>query len=182
AGVAVAQAGAALSAIMILRADVGAADRVMRWTLGSLAGARWSTMPLLLIVVLLAAVVIVLSSRTLDAFAFGERSAMSLGVNVTVTRWLLYSIVSVCTAVTVAHSGIIGFVGLVVPHAARMIVGPLHARLLPVVLLVGALLMVWADVLARTVVAQQEIPVGLVTAVIGVPAFVWLLRRRGGAA
>ncbi|WP_341257118.1 MULTISPECIES: FecCD family ABC transporter permease [Gordonia] len=182
AGVAVAQAGAALSAIMILRADTGAADRVMRWTLGSLAGARWSTMPLLLTVVLVAAAVIVLVSRTLDAFAFGERSATSLGVNVTATRWLLYSIVSVCTAVMVAHSGIIGFVGLVVPHAARMIVGPLHVRLLPVVLLVGALLLVWADVLARTVVAHQEIPVGLVTAVIGVPAFVWLLRRRGGAA
>ncbi|GEE03844.1 ABC transporter permease [Gordonia spumicola] len=180
AGVAVAQAGSALSAILILRADVGAADRVMRWTLGSLAGARWSTMPVILVVVGVVAVGVLASSRTLDAFAFGERSAMSLGVNVAATRWALYGTVSICTAVMVAHSGIIGFVGLVVPHAARMIVGPMHARLLPIVVLAGALLLVWSDVIARTVVDQQELPVGLVTAVIGVPAFVWLLRRRGG--
>ncbi len=180
AGVAVAQLGSAISTILILRAGPDAADRVMRWTLGSVAGARWSTIPTILVVVGTVSVIVMGAARTLDAFSFGERSAMSLGVNVTAVRWGLYSLVSVCTAVMVAHVGIIGFVGLVVPHAARMVVGPLHTRLLPIVALTGALLLIWADVLARIVLPQQELSVGLITAVVGVPAFVWLLRRRGG--
>nr|WP_221247582.1 iron chelate uptake ABC transporter family permease subunit [Gordonia humi] len=180
AGVAVAQLGSAISAVFILIADHGAAEQVMRWTLGSVAGARWPRMPLLLIIVGVVVAVVIGASRVLDAFAFGERSAMSLGVDVAKVRWGLYIVVSLCTAAMVAEAGIIGFVGLVVPHAARMVVGPLHARLLPITALGGALLLVWADVLARSVVPQRELPVGLITAIIGVPAFVWLLRRRRG--
>lgn len=180
AGIAVAQGGSAVASVFILFADPGASQEVIRWMLGSVAGARWSNMPMLLIVVGAVVIGVFTFSRSLDAFAFGERSAMSLGVNVTVLRWCFYLAVSVCTAAIVAVAGIIGFVGLVVPHAARMIVGPLHGRVLPMTALGGALLLTWADIIARSVLPQQELPVGLVTAIIGVPAFVVLLRRRRG--
>ncbi|GAA3958240.1 iron chelate uptake ABC transporter family permease subunit [Gordonia caeni] len=182
AGVAVAQGGAAISSALIYFGDRGAADAVLRWTLGSVAGARWPSTIVVTAMVGVTLVVVWAYARSLDAFAFGDRAATSLGVPVTVTRWVLYILVSLCTAVIVAQTGIIGFVGLVIPHLARLLVGPLHQRLLPVTALVGALLLVWTDVLARTVKAGQELPLGLVTAIVGVPVFVWILRRHGAAA
>lgn len=182
AGVAVAQGGAAISSALIYFGDRGAADEVLRWTLGSVAGARWPSTIVVTAMVGVTLAVVWAYARPLDAFAFGDRAATSLGVPVTATRWVLYVLVSLCTAVIVAQTGIIGFVGLVIPHLARLLVGPLHQRLLPVTALVGALLLVWTDVLARTVRAGEEIPLGLVTAIIGVPVFVWILRRHGAAA
>ena len=110
----------------------------------------------------------------------GERSAAGLGTDVTRIRWTLYALVSLCTAVLVSVSGIIGFVGLVIPHAVRFFVGPLHARVLPLAILAGALIVVWADIVARTLMPARELPLGLVTSAIGVPAFIWLLRRQKG--
>lgn len=179
AGVAVGQLAAAITSALIYFADHNAAGRVLRWTLGSVAGVRWSGLWLLLGGVAVTTVVVLSHARTLDAFSFGERAAMGLGTDVVRTRWVLYTVVSLCTALLVAQAGIIGFVGLVVPHAVRLIIGPLHARLLPVVALVGALLLVWADIAARSVLADRELPLGLVTALVGVPAFIWLLRRQG---
>lgn len=182
AGVAVAQGGAAISSAMVYFSDPHAAAAVLRWTLGSVASARWPSTVLVVVTVVAALAVVWSYARTLDAFAFGDRAASSLGISVTATRWTLYIVVSLCTAVIVANSGIIGFVGLVIPHVARLLIGPLHRRMLPVAALVGALLLIWTDVLARSVLPQQELPLGLVTAIIGVPAFVWILRRHGAAA
>lgn len=182
AGVAVGALTSALASALVYFGDRDAARQVMAWTLGSVAGVRWDGLAVIAVVVGATTVVVLSQSRVLDAFAFGERAAASLGTNVARTRWVLYSTVSLCTAVLVAQAGVVGFVGLVVPHAVRMLVGPLHARLLPIVALVGAVLLVWADIAARSVLPGREMPLGLVTAIVGVPAFIWLLRRQGGKA
>ncbi|WP_433610075.1 FecCD family ABC transporter permease [Prescottella agglutinans] len=179
AGIAVGQLAAALTSALVLFGDRDAAHRVLTWTLGSVAGVRWPGLVGILIVLAVTLTVVLAHNRVLDSFAFGERAAASLGTNVERSRWVLYAVASLCTAALVAQAGVIGFVGLVVPHAARMLVGPLHARLLPVVALLGALLLVWADIVARTVVPGRELPISIVTAVVGVPVFVLLLRRRG---
>ncbi|MDH6280655.1 FecCD family ABC transporter permease [Prescottella agglutinans] len=181
-GIAVGQLAGALTSALVMLGDRDAARRVLDWTLGSVAGVRWPGLVSILIVLAVTATVMFAYSRVLDSFAFGERAAASLGTNVERSRWVLYAAASLCTAALVAQAGIIGFVGLVVPHAARMLVGPLHARLLPVVALLGALLLVWADIVARTVLPGRELPLSIVTAVVGVPAFVWLLRRQGARA
>ncbi|MDG3015088.1 FecCD family ABC transporter permease [Speluncibacter jeojiensis] len=178
-GIAVGQFCAALTSAVVLLGDRELAQRVLQWTLGSVAGVRWSGLGPMLVVVAITAVVVAAHARVLDSFAFGERAAASLGTHVERSRWVLYGVASLCTAALVAQAGVIGFVGLVVPHAARMLVGPLHSRLLPVVALVGALLLVWADIAARTVMAGRELPISVVTAIVGVPVFVVLLRRRG---
>nr|WP_081597700.1 iron ABC transporter permease [Gordonia hirsuta] len=182
AGVAVAQGGAALTSAMIYFGDRDAAAIVLRWTLGSVAGARWPSTLVVLIAVAATLAVVWWHARVLDAFTFGDRAAASLGVPVTATRWILYLTVSICTAVLVADTGIIGFVGLVIPHLARFAVGPLHRRLLPVTALVGALLLVGADIASRVVLPGRELPLGLVTALVGVPVFVVILRRHGAPA
>ena len=110
----------------------------------------------------------------------GERSAIDLGVNVRRLQVLLLIVVSVTTSVAVAVSGVIGFVGLIVPHLLRMIVGADHRGLVPASAAGGALLLLVADTLARTVAAPAEVPVGIVTALVGAPVFLWLLRRRTG--
>ncbi|MGB3697628.1 MAG: iron chelate uptake ABC transporter family permease subunit [Gordonia sp. (in: high G+C Gram-positive bacteria)] len=180
AGVAVGLLAAALSSALIYFGPHGTADRVMFWSLGSVAGVRWNTLALTAVVTVATVVAVLLHSRTLDAFAFGERAAAGLGTHVACTRWVLYTLVSLCTAVLVAIAGIVGFVGLVVPHAVRFLVGPLHARVLPMAILVGALVVVWADILARSLMQSRELPLGLVTSVLGVPAFIYLLRRQQG--
>ncbi|WP_430330958.1 FecCD family ABC transporter permease [Rhodococcus sp. ACT016] len=179
AGIAVGQFAAAVTSALVLLGDRDAAHRVLQWTLGSVAGVRWSGLVMIAAVVAVTTAVMLAHSRVLDSFAFGERAATSLGTHVERSRWVLYGVASLCTAALVAQAGVIGFVGLVVPHAARMLVGPLHARLLPVVALVGAVLLVWADIAARTIMPGRELPISIVTAVVGVPVFVLLLRRRG---
>jgi iron complex transport system permease protein len=182
AGIAVGQFAAAVTSALVLLGDRDAAHRVLQWTLGSVAGVRWPGLLTIAAVVAATAAVMLTHARVLDSFAFGERAASSLGTDVERSRWVLYGVASLCTAALVAQAGVIGFVGLVVPHAARLLVGPLHARLLPVVALVGAVLLVWADIVARTVMPGRELPISIVTAVVGVPVFVMILRRRGARA
>ncbi|MFD1815592.1 FecCD family ABC transporter permease [Rhodococcus gannanensis] len=182
AGIAIGQFTAAVTSALVLLGDRDAAHRVLQWTLGSVAGIRWPGVATVAVVVAVTTVVVLSHIRVLDSFAFGQRAAASLGTDVERSRWVLYGLVSLCTAALVAQAGVIGFVGLVVPHAARMLVGPLHARLLPIVALLGALLLVWADIAARTVMPGRELPLSIVTAIVGVPMFVWLIRRRGARA
>jgi iron complex transport system permease protein len=183
AGVAVGQlAGAVTSFLVLASGDSDAARRVLRWTFGSLAGARWDAVALAAVAVGVLGAVVLLGSRALDAFAFGDRAAASLGVPVESIRWLLYGTVALLTASLVALAGAIGFVGLVVPHAVRLVLGPLHRRLLPVAALVGAVFLVWADTLARTLLGDTEVPIGVLTAAVGVPLFVVLLRRERSTA
>ncbi|MBB3044597.1 FecCD family ABC transporter permease [Nocardioides soli] len=179
AGVLVAQAcGAYVAALILMSGDSDAARRVLTWTLGSVAGLRWDSALLLVVVAVLGTVAFTALAGQLDAFAFGDVSARSLGVHVDRLRWLLMVGTALVTASLVAYAGTIGFVGLVVPHLVRAVTGALHRALLPLSALVGAVLLVWADTLARTVVDGQEIPVGVVTAMVGTPFFAWLLRRR----
>ncbi len=178
AGVAVGQVCAACTSFVVMTSgERDAARRVLAWTMGSLAGVRWPGAVVLLVVVLLAVVLVLAFAADLDAFAFGDASASSLGVPVERVRWILLVGTALLTACLVAHTGAIGFVGLVVPHVVRLVCGPLHRRLLPLSALAGAILMVGADTAARSLVDGQEIPIGVVTAVLGAPVFAWLLRR-----
>lgn len=178
AGVAVGAGCSAIASYLVMvEGDSHAARRVLRWTLGSIAGAREDDVPLLVALAVVSVVGTLLVASSLDAFAFGEVSARSLGVDVTRLRWTLLVGTALAVSVVVANVGAIGFVGLVVPHVARMLVGPGHVLLLPLSALLGATLLVVADTGARTWIDGLEVPVGVITAAVGAPFFAWLLHR-----
>lgn len=180
AGVAVSQAAAAATSFVIVWSATGDSYReILSWLLGSVAGAGWGSVAIAGVAVAVTGVVLLASAGTLDAFAFGDTAASALGVDVARTRWTLLTVVALLVGALVAVSGSIGFLGLVVPHAVRLVVGPGHRRLLPLSVLVGAVVLVWADTLARSAFAPREVPVGIVTALIGAPVFAALLWRRG---
>ena len=116
-------------------------------------------------------------ARALDAFTFGDEDAAALGVPVARIRLVLFALTAMITATIVSMVGAIGFVGLVVPHAARYVVGPMHLRLLPASAAIGAVFMVLADIASRVIVSQQTVPIGVVTALVGVPFFALILYR-----
>jgi iron complex transport system permease protein len=180
AGVAIGELCAAATAFLTIRETNADATRsLLVWLLGGFSGAAWSDLLLPAAIVLLALIVAIGDSRTLDALALGDDTASSLGIAVDAARRRLLVVSALATAVLVATCGAIGFVGLVLPHIARFAVGGRHRRVLPVAALAGALLMVWVDAVARTAFAPEELPVGVVTALIGAPFFVVLLRRQG---
>ncbi|MGS2590429.1 FecCD family ABC transporter permease [Streptomyces hebeiensis] len=177
-GVAAMQLFSALTSFVVMTsADAESTRGVLFWLLGSLSGAGWTDVWICLAVLAVALLVCVGYGRTLDAFAFGQDAAAALGVSVTRTRIVLLCVTALLTAALVSSAGAIGFVGLVLPHAARALAGPGHARLLPLTALTGAVFLVWVDTLARTVLDPQEVPAGVVTSLIGVPAFVLVLHR-----
>lgn len=179
AGVAGTQLFSAITSFIVFSsADAQQTRGVLFWLLGSLGGANWDQVALCGAVCALGLVICWTQSDALDAFAFGHDAAASLGVAVMRVRVLLLVTTALLTAVLVSAAGAIGFVGLVLPHAARIIVGPAHRRLLVVTALAGAIFLVWVDTAARTVFAPQELPVGVVTALVGVPIFVLILARR----
>jgi iron complex transport system permease protein len=150
------------------------------WLMGGLWQATWRDVLLVAPVTVAAIVGLIAAAPAMNVALVGERSASDLGVNVRRLQTLLLIVVSVTISVAVAVSGVIGFVGLVVPHLLRMIVGADHRGLVPASAAGGALLLLVADTLARTVAAPVEVPVGIVTAMVGAPLFLWLLRRRAG--
>ncbi|HLU63573.1 MAG TPA: putative F420-0 ABC transporter permease subunit [Protaetiibacter sp.] len=179
AGVAVSAFAAALTSFVIFWTATGDSYReILGWLLGSLAGARWTEAGIAGIAMLVIGVPLMLTGRVLDAFAFGDRSAAALGVPVTGARWALLGGGALLTGALVAVSGAIGFVGLVLPHAVRLLIGPGNRALLPLSALAGAVFLVWADTLARAAFDPRELPVGIVTALIGAPVFAALLLRR----
>lgn len=178
AGVAATQLFSAMTSfIVISSADPEQTRGVLFWLLGSLSGAGWFDVALCAGVLGACLFVCLGSASVLDAFTFGQDAAANLGVSVARMRLLLLTVTALLTAVIVSSAGAIGFVGLVLPHAARAIVGPGHRRLLPTTALVGAIFLVWVDTAARTVMEPQELPVGVVTSLIGVPAFAIILYR-----
>ncbi|GGY51697.1 ABC transporter permease [Streptomyces omiyaensis] len=182
AGVAAMQLFSALTSFVVMTAaDAETTRGVLFWLLGSLTGADWTDVGVCGAVLVAALLVCGGHARTLDAFAFGEETAATLGVPVARTRLALLTVTALLTAVLVAAAGAIGFVGLVLPHALRALAGPGHARLLPLAAPAGAVFLVWADTLARTVLDPQEVPVGVVTSLVGVPAFVLVLHRTRSA-
>ena len=179
AGLAIAQLAGALTSFIIFWAAKGDSYReILNWLLGSVAGATWESVAIAATAVAFVGTGILLSATRLDAFAFGDTSAASLGINVNRTRWALLGAVALLTGAMVAVSGSIGFVGLILPHLVRGISGPGHRRLLPLVAVCGALFLVIADTLARTVFDPRELPVGIITAFIGVPVFILLIKRK----
>ncbi len=149
---------------------------VLFWLLGSFSGTRWELLPIPAITSGLGLVLMIGLTRPLDALLIGEEPAHSLGVPVELLKRLLIVLAALVTGTLVATSGAIGFVGLIVPHAVRLTVGVTHRRLVPLSFAVGALFLLWADVAARSILPGQELPVGILTALCGVPFFLALLR------
>jgi iron complex transport system permease protein len=179
AGVAATQLFSALTSFIVTSsADAEQTRGVLFWLLGSLSGAGWHDVVTCGAVCLAGLVVCIALAPALDAFAFGEDAATSLGISVRWVRLVLLVVTALITATLVSAAGAIGFVGLVLPHAARAVVGPGHRLLLPATALIGAIFLVWVDTVARTVFSPQELPVGVVTALVGVPAFAVILYRR----
>ena len=180
-GVAVTAFAAAVLSVVVAVSDTAGARSATFWTTGSLALATWpgvwSTLPFLVLAAILAMIV----ARDLDVLALGDRSAWAAGVDVDRTRMLALGAAVLAVSAGVAVVGVIAFVGLVVPHAVRLVIGPRHGGLLLGSALAGALLLLIADTIARTVVSPVELPLGVVTAVIGAPVFVVLLRRTRAA-
>ncbi|AYG82608.1 Hemin transport system permease protein HmuU [Streptomyces hundungensis] len=183
AGVAVSYVLSALtSLILVTSARAEHVQEVLHWTLGGLGGARWDMLALPAAALTLGTLVLITLARPLDLLLVGEEGATVLGLDTGRFRAAVFVLASLLTGVLVAYSGAIGFVGLMVPHAARMVVGAAHRTLLPVAALGGAAFLVLADLAARTVAAPQDIPVGVLTALTGGPFFLWMLRGRGARA
>ncbi|MCX5380714.1 iron ABC transporter permease [Streptomyces sp. NBC_00091] len=180
AGVAVQYILSALtSLVLVLSAHPDQIRSALFWTLGGLGGARWDELALPAVALLVGTGLLVALARPLDLLLAGEEGAHTLGLDTGRFRAAVFVLTSLVIGVLVAYSGAIGFVGLMVPHAARMVVGAGHRALLPVSALAGAVFLTLADLVARTAAAPEEIPVGVVTALVGGPFFLWMLRRSG---
>ncbi|WP_240037023.1 putative F420-0 ABC transporter permease subunit [Leifsonia flava] len=178
AGLAVSSVFGAVTSLIIFWSATGDSYReILNWLLGSLAGAEWPAVAISVGALLLVGGPLLASARTLDAFAFGDASAAALGVNVDRTRWLLLGGTALLTGAMVSVSGSIGFIGLVLPHAVRLLTGPGHRALLPLSALAGAIFLIWADTAARTLFDPRELPVGIITALVGGPVFAVLILR-----
>ncbi|MFK0332038.1 FecCD family ABC transporter permease [Rhizobium sp. NPDC090275] len=178
AGVAGSQLFNALTSyIVTTSANAEQARGVMFWLLGSLSGVRWPDVYLAAPVAIGGFLVCMLYARALDAFAFGTDAAAALGIPVAGIRIVLLALTALLTATMVSIVGSIGFVGLVIPHAARFVVGPGHGRLLPATAISGAIFMVVADIVSRVIIPQQVLPIGVVTALFGAPAFALILYK-----
>ncbi|KAB1504535.1 iron chelate uptake ABC transporter family permease subunit [Corynebacterium sp. 320] len=181
AGVAATQLFSAVTSLIIFAfADSDETRGVMFWLLGSLEGVRWKDVWLCLTVVTVAVALCCIFAHVLDAFTFGDDVAGSLGINVPLARLALLSLTALLTATLVSVAGAIGFIGLVLPHAGRLLVGPTHSSLIPVTVIAGALFMVWVDALSRVIFSPTPLPAGVGTALVGVPVFVALLVKRKG--
>lgn len=177
AGVAINAFAGALIGLLTYVSDDAQLRSITFWSLGSLAQATWAKVGVVAPLAAIGLTVAMVQARRLDLLALGERSARSLGVDVERLRLITLAVVALLTAASVAVSGVILFVGLVVPHIVRMLSGPGHRTLLPASALGGAVALVVADVVARTLVAPAELPLGVLTALIGSPFFFYLLRR-----
>ncbi len=151
---------------------------VLFWLQGSLSGARWDIVLLPAVVSAFGVVLLMALSRPLDAMLLGEEPAFSLGVPTERIKQVLILLAALVTGSLVASSGAIGFVGLIIPHAVRFFTGVSHRRLVPASFVAGGIFLIWADIAARTIIPAQELPVGAVTALCGVPFFLVLLRRK----
>ena len=177
-GVAVSFVMMAAANPLLFMGDDRAASAVMFWMLGGLGLARWELLAIPTATVFLGLLVLVGMARPLNALMAGEQTAVTLGLNARSVRLKVFLVASLMTGVLVSISGSIGFVGLMVPHIARRLVGAEHRRLLPVCALLGSLFLVWVDVAARTLIAPEDLPIGVATAAIGGLFFIGLMRKR----
>ncbi|MFF4096773.1 FecCD family ABC transporter permease [Streptomyces sp. NPDC001834] len=177
-GVAVASVLTAVTDLLLLTTGRGNEARaVLAWTLGGLGGVGWDTLWLPGAALLLGTAVLLVQARNLNLLLAGEEAAGTMGLDVARFRARMFVLLSLVTGVLVAAAGPIGFVGLMLPHTVRLLVGGDHRRVLPTAALGGAVFLMWADIAARTVAAPMELPVGVLTALCGGPFFLWLMRR-----
>jgi iron complex transport system permease protein len=181
-GIAVNAVTSAIIAYLVFLGDTQAREQIVFWQLGSLNGSRWEAVRVVAPLVLAGLVAALVISRKLDLLALGERAARHLGLDVERLRVVVIVLVSLLVAAGVAFAGIIAFVGLVVPHLVRMAIGPAHRTLVPASVLAGALVLLVADLVARTAVDYADLPIGMLTALVGGPFFFWLLRRTRASA
>jgi iron complex transport system permease protein len=178
AGIALGALSGAMTGLLVFASD----DRQLRdltfWSLGSLGGASWAKVAASALAILPVLVAVPFLGRGLNALVLGEAEAFHLGIPVERLKRTAILLVAVAVGASVAAAGVIGFIGLVVPHTLRLLIGPEHRRLLPASALLGAALLVLADVASRLVVAPAELPIGIVTALVGAPVFLWLLLAR----
>ncbi|WP_371361662.1 Hemin transport system permease protein HmuU [Sporomusa rhizae] len=149
------------------------------WIMGSLAGAKWSYLIIPAFIVTIGTIFLLCYHRPLNALLLGDEAAVTLGVDVDKLRKLLVVISSLIAGAVVAVSGAIGFIGLMIPHIARILVGSEHRRVLPVSILLGSSFTIWADVFARMALSPEELPLGVITALLGGPFFIWILQKNG---
>ncbi|MEU3630339.1 iron ABC transporter permease [Streptomyces fradiae] len=177
-GVAIAAVLTAVLDVVLLTTDRGNEARtVLAWTLGGLGGVNWASLWLPSTALLLGTGTLMVQARNLNLLLAGEEAATTMGLDVARFRARMFVLLSLVTGVLVAAAGPIGFVGLMLPHTVRLLVGGDHRRVLPTAALGGAVFLVWADIAARVVAAPMEIPVGVLTALCGGPFFLWLMRR-----
>jgi iron complex transport system permease protein len=165
------------SLVIILASNADRSREVLRWLLGGLGGADWGGLPLPAVAVAVGLTLLIAQGRALNTLLAGDEAARVMGLDVARFRMRMFVLTSLVTGVLVAVSGPIGFVGLILPHAVRMVVGGDHRRVLPAAALGGASFLVLADVAARSLASPQEIPVGILTSLCGGPFFLWLVRR-----
>ena len=178
AGIAVMYIFNACTTVMMLWADPNDMDAVYEWQVGSVSKNKWDAIPIMLVVTVVGIIVMQLLSRKLNVLSTGDDSARSLGLNVHQMRTLNLLVVSFMTAAIVSFTGMIGFVGLVAPHISRLFIGPDNRFLIPASAVLGAALLVCADLLGRTVIYPSVLPVGVIMSFLGGPIFLWLMLRK----
>lgn len=176
-GIAVNAVCSAGLALMIFLGDTAAREQIVFWQLGSLNGTRWQYVGVVAPLVVVGVAGSMIMARKLDVLALGDRAARHVGIDVERLRLVAIVLVALLTAAAVSFAGIIAFVGLVVPHLVRMLVGPGHRVLVPASALAGAVLLLAADLVARTALTYADLPIGMLTSLVGGPFFFWLLRR-----
>lgn len=178
AGVAVSFALMSCANLLIFLGDPRAVHTAVFWMLGGLGLAQWAHLPLPAVGLVACLAYFRLRSGELNAVTLGDETATTLGISVTRFRLSIFVSGALLTGIMVAYSGMIGFVGLMMPHAARMLVGGDNARVIPTAALAGSVFLVWADIAARSVAAPEDMPIGIITGLVGGAFFIWLLRRR----
>jgi len=152
--------------------------KIIFWTLGSFSAKSWDQLGPISIPIIVSILILNFFARDLNVMLMGEESAQSLGIEVEKLKIIILGLSAFITAMAVSVSGIIGFVGLIIPHIVRLLVGPDHRILLPVSAFVGGIFMILADTISRTIISPTEIPVGIITALFGGPFFIYLLRKK----
>nr|WP_037580948.1 iron ABC transporter permease [Sporolactobacillus terrae] len=154
-------------------------QKVAFWSMGSLAPSSWDKVPILASVVLTGCALFLFQHRILNTMLLGDESAVTLGINLSLYRKIYMVLAALITGTMVAYSGTIGFVGLIVPHICRGLFGADHKRLLPATLLLGGLFLIWADILSRILIPNVDLPIGIITSVIGSPLFIYMIVKKG---
>ncbi|PZD97177.1 iron ABC transporter permease [Paenibacillus sambharensis] len=178
AGIAVSMILSAITSFIVISSPQEEGVRnALFWMMGSLSGTRWEYLPIPAAAVMVGLLLLWSQYRALNILLMGEEAAVTMGIPIEAYRKFLILVTALITGVLVSFCGAIGFIGLMVPHIVRLLMGSDHKRVLPVSALTGAIIMIWADICAREIISPEEMPIGIVTALCGGPFFLWLLRR-----